>query len=129
MEASPSSAARGASTRRRLWVGAGLAVVAAGAVALILHSDLLRAKTEPKPVTLQFAPGEDRKTLGLDGTETFDIVGVADLKPRQDVEVRLTKADGATSTFTARCRIDTVNELDYFRAGGILQYVLRNLAA
>ena len=78
---------------------------------------------------LQFAPGEDRKTLGFDGTETFSIAGVADLKPRQDVEVRATKADGASSTFTARCRIDTVNELDYFRSGGILHYVLRNLAA
>ncbi|HZF43258.1 MAG TPA: aconitate hydratase, partial [Sphingomonadaceae bacterium] len=78
---------------------------------------------------LQFAPGEDRKTLGFDGTETFAITGVADLKPRQDVEVHVTKADGGTSSFTARCRIDTVNELDYFRSGGILQYVLRNLAA
>ncbi|CAA9487973.1 MAG: Aconitate hydratase, partial [uncultured Sphingomonadaceae bacterium] len=78
---------------------------------------------------LQFAPGEDRKTLRLDGTETFDITGIADLKPRQDVEVRVTRADGTSETFTARCRIDTVNELDYFRSGGILQYVLRNLAA
>ncbi len=78
---------------------------------------------------LQFAPGEDRKTLRLDGTESFDIAGVAELKPRQDVEVTLSRADGTTETFTARCRIDTVNELDYFRSGGILQYVLRNLAA
>ncbi len=78
---------------------------------------------------LQFAPGEDRKTLRLDGSETFDIAGVADIKPRQDVEVRMTRTDGSAETFTARCRIDTVNELDYFRGGGILHYVLRNLAA
>jgi aconitate hydratase len=53
---------------------------------------------------------------------------VSQLRPRQDVEVKLVRADGTTETFTARCRIDTVNELEYFLNGGILQYVLRNLA-
>ena len=77
---------------------------------------------------LQFAEGTDRKTLGLEGTETFTITGVADLKPRQDVEVTLTRADGTTSTFLTKCRIDTINELEYFLNGGILHYVLRNLA-
>ncbi|MBA3878472.1 MAG: aconitate hydratase AcnA [Sphingobium sp.] len=77
---------------------------------------------------LQFAEGTDRKTLGLDGTETFTITGVADLKPRQDVEVTLTRADGTTSSFMTKCRIDTINELEYFLNGGILHYVLRNLA-
>ena len=77
---------------------------------------------------LQFAEGTDRKTLGLDGTETFTITGVADLKPRQDVEVTLTRADGTASTFLTKCRIDTINELEYFLNGGILHYVLRNLA-
>jgi aconitate hydratase len=51
------------------------------------------------------------------------------LKPRQDVEVLVKRADGSTFTFTALCRIDTVNELEYFMNGGILQYVLRKLAA
>ena len=78
---------------------------------------------------LQFAEGVDRKTLKLDGSETFTITGVADLRPRQTVEVTLTRADGSTETFATRCRIDTVNELDYFLNGGILHYVLRNLAA
>ena len=78
---------------------------------------------------LQFAEGSDRKTLGLDGSETFDIAGMADLKPRQDVTVRLTRADGSNVEFTARSRIDTQQELDYFYAGGILPYVLRKLAA
>ena len=77
---------------------------------------------------LQFVEGTDRKTLGLDGTETFTITGVADLKPRQMVEVSLTRADGSTSTFQTLCRIDTINELEYFLNGGILHYVLRNLA-
>ena len=78
---------------------------------------------------LQFADGVDRKTLGLDGSETFTITGVAELRPRQDVMVTLTRADGRTETFATRCRIDTVNELDYFLNGGILHYVLRKLAA
>jgi aconitate hydratase len=55
--------------------------------------------------------------------------GVADLKPQQDVEVEVTRKDGSTFTFTALCRIDTANEVEYFMNGGILQYVLRKLAA
>ena len=78
---------------------------------------------------LQFADGVTRQTLKLDGTETFTITGVADLRPRQTVEVTLKRADGSTETFETRCRIDTVNELEYFLNGGILQYVLRKLAA
>lgn len=78
---------------------------------------------------LQFADGVDRKTLKLDGTETFTIENVAGLRPRQAVTVKLTRADGTTETFETRCRIDTVNELDYFLNGGILPYVLRKLAA
>jgi len=78
---------------------------------------------------LQFADGVTRETLGLDGSESFTIQHVADIRPRQDVEVILTRADGKTEKFLTRCRIDTVNELEYFLHGGILQYVLRNLAA
>ncbi|MCP3732973.1 aconitate hydratase AcnA [Sphingomonas sp. MG17] len=77
---------------------------------------------------LQFAEGIDRNTLNLKGDETFTISGVSQLRPRQDVEVKLVRADGTTETFLTRCRIDTVNELEYFLNGGILQYVLRNLA-
>jgi aconitate hydratase len=78
---------------------------------------------------LQFADGVDRKTLKLDGSETFTIMGIADLKPRQDVIVTLTRADGTVETFLTKCRIDTANELEYFTNGGILHYVLRKLAA
>ncbi|TPG11986.1 aconitate hydratase AcnA [Sphingomonas oligophenolica] len=78
---------------------------------------------------LQFAEGVTRQTLELDGSETFTIRGVADIRPRQEVEVMLTRADGASERFMTRCRIDTVNELEYFLNGGILQYVLRKLAA
>ncbi|MBX9876119.1 MAG: aconitate hydratase, partial [Beijerinckiaceae bacterium] len=78
---------------------------------------------------LQFKQGESRETLGLTGDDTFTIRGVAGLKPRQDVEVEVTRADGSTFTFMALCRIDTANELEYYLNGGILHYVLRNLAA
>ena len=78
---------------------------------------------------LQFKDGQNKDTLGLTGDESFTITNVAGLKPRQDVDVVVTRADGSTFTFTALCRIDTVNELEYFLNGGILQYVLRKLAA
>ena len=78
---------------------------------------------------LQFEGGETAHSLGLDGSETFTIRGVAGLKPRDDVQVEAKKADGTIAGFTARCRIDTYNELEYFKAGGILHYVLRKLAA
>ena len=78
---------------------------------------------------LQFADGESAVTYDLDGTETFSIAGIAEIEPRQDVAVQVTRADGSSVTINARCRIDTYNELEYYRSGGILQYVLRNLAA
>ena len=78
---------------------------------------------------LQFRDGENAASLGLTGEDSFTIHGIADLKPRQDVEVKVTRDNGEEFSFTARCRIDTSNELEYFNAGGILQYVLSKLAA
>jgi aconitate hydratase len=78
---------------------------------------------------LQFREGESAQSLGLDGSEKFSVSGVADLQPRQDVEVTVRRQDKSEFAFTARCRIDTYNELEYFRAGGILPFVLRRLAA
>ncbi len=78
---------------------------------------------------LEFKPGVTRKTLRLDGTERFDITGIADgITPRQDVACRITRADGSVEEIALTCRIDTLDEVEYFRHGGILQYVLRNLA-
>jgi aconitate hydratase len=78
---------------------------------------------------LEFAPGETRATLGLTGEETFDIVGIAaELRPRMPVVVTAKAADGKVTSFTAVVRIDTPDEADYYRHGGILQYVLRQLA-
>ena len=78
---------------------------------------------------LQFKDGDTRVSLGLTGDETFTIKGVASLQPRQDVSVEVTRKDGSTFTFTALCRIDTANEVEYFMNGGILHYVLRKLAS
>jgi aconitate hydratase len=77
---------------------------------------------------LNFMPGENAESLGLDGSETYTITGIADLRPRQDIEVQVARADGSAMTLMARCRIDTYNELEYFKSGGILHYVLRRLA-
>ena len=76
---------------------------------------------------LQFAAGETRQSLGLDGTETFDIQIDDALAPGQDVKVSAKKLGGEAVNFTARCRIDTPVEIDYYRNGGILQTVLRRL--
>ncbi len=78
---------------------------------------------------LQFKDGDTRKTRGLGGDDTFSIRGLAELAPGQDVIVDVTHANGATSSFTAQCRIDTANEMEYYKHGGILQYVIRGLAA
>ncbi len=77
---------------------------------------------------LQFKEGDTRNSLGLTGEDSFTIQGVAEIKPRQDVEVVVTRKDGSSFTFTALCRIDTANEVEYFMNGGILHYVLRKLA-
>jgi aconitate hydratase len=78
---------------------------------------------------LQFQEGEGANVLGLDGTEIYSVDGIASIEPRQEVAVQVTRADGSKQMITARCRIDTYNELEYYRSGGILHYVLRKLAA
>jgi aconitate hydratase len=65
----------------------------------------------------------------FDGSESFTVTGIGELTPRQHVQVQVARADGSTFEFTARVRIDTLNELEYFRSGGILHYVLRKLAS
>ena len=79
-------------------------------------------------VPLQFKPGENLKTHGLTGFETFEVVGIsAGLKLRQDLTVKATGDEGKVTEFAVICRIDTPAELDYYRHGGILEYVLRQL--
>ncbi|WP_207568043.1 aconitate hydratase [Mycolicibacter engbaekii] len=81
-------------------------------------------------IPLQFPAGESAGSLGLDGTETFDIVGIEELnsgKTPKTVKVTATKENGEKVEFDAVVRIDTPGEADYYRNGGILQYVLRNM--
>jgi aconitate hydratase len=77
---------------------------------------------------LQLEGGQTWKSLGLKGEEVVSIRGLAGLKPRAAVEVEIAFSDRSRKTVPATVRIDTENELDYFRSGGILHYVLRNLA-
>ena len=78
---------------------------------------------------LQFEEGVTRETLKLTGDEHVSVKGVGALSPRDMLDVTITYADGHAETVKAMARIDTENELEYFRNGGILHYVLRNLAA
>lgn len=82
-------------------------------------------------IPLQFPEGESHESLGLDGTETFDITGIEELnegRTPKTVAVVATKEDGSTVEFDAVVRIDTPGEADYYRNGGILQYVLRHMS-
>jgi aconitate hydratase len=76
---------------------------------------------------LEFLPGETRESLGLTGFELFDVEGVATLEPRKKLTVRARSEGGSTKTFQVVARVDTPVELEYYRHGGILQYVLRSL--
>jgi len=79
---------------------------------------------------LQFQPGESRESLGLTGRETYDILGIdGELKPRQLMTVRATSDDGSTKEFQAIARLDSPIDIRYYHNGGILQTVLRRLAA
>ena len=78
---------------------------------------------------LQFKDGTNRQALGLKGDEKYDIKGIeAGLKPRSDMAVSITYADGRKKDITVLCRIDTLDEIEYFKNGGILHYVLRSIA-
>jgi aconitate hydratase len=79
---------------------------------------------------LEFVNGETRQSLGLTGFETYDIEGLDDtITPRATLTVKATSADGSVKAFSARCRIDTPEEMQYYKNGGILPYVLRSLVA
>ncbi|HEY9763031.1 MAG TPA: aconitate hydratase AcnA [Trichocoleus sp.] len=79
---------------------------------------------------LQLQEGTNRQTLGLDGTETFDLVGLSGgIQPRMTVTLVIHRANGSTEEVPLLCRIDTLDEVEYYRNGGILHYVLRQLLA
>jgi aconitate hydratase len=79
---------------------------------------------------LQFKEGTTARTLGLDGSETYDVLGMGgSLKPQQDLMLHITRAGGEALDVPVRCRIDTPIEIDYYQHGGILPYVLRQILA
>jgi len=79
-------------------------------------------------IPFEFTGGDTRKTLGLTGDETVSISGLDSIKPQQVVDCSLTFADGSTKVIQLKCRIDTAIEIEYIEHGGVLHYVLRNLA-
>ena len=116
----------------RDWAAKGTALLGVKAVIAESYERIHRSNLVGMGVLpLQFNNNENAEKLGLDGSETFDIKGIEELnngKIPQNVEVVATGKNG-TKTFTAKVRIDTPGEADYFRHGGILPYVLRQLAA
>jgi aconitate hydratase len=77
---------------------------------------------------MEYLPGQNAASLGLTGHERYDVEGIAgDLQPKQTLRVRAVSDDGSETSFEVRCRIDTPVEVEYYRHGGILQYVLRQL--
>lgn len=102
----------------------GVKAVIAGSFERIHRSNLIGMGVLP----LEFNDGVTWESLGLTGDEEVTIEGVNQIQPRQQVDVEITKADGSRTTTATTVRIDTDNELDYYRNGGILHYVLRNLA-
>jgi aconitate hydratase len=104
----------------------GVRAVIAESFERIHRSNLLGMGVLP----LEFLPGETRVTHGLTGYESYDIIGMSeDMKPRSVVTVRVQSAVGKEKTFQAVARIDTPEEMSYYRHGGILPYVLRQLVA
>jgi aconitate hydratase len=104
----------------------GVKVVVAQSFERIHRSNLVGMGVLP----LQFKDGTTAQTLQLDGTESYDVVGLDEsIKPQQDLTLKITRKSGAVENVVVRCRIDTPIEIDYYQHGGILPYVLRQIVA
>ena len=79
-------------------------------------------------IPFEFTGGDTRKSLGLTGEEEVTIMGLDDVRPLQETPCTIKMADGSVKEITLKCRIDTAIEIDYIKHGGVLHYVLRNLA-
>jgi aconitate hydratase len=116
----------------RDWAAKGTALLGVRAVIVESYERIHRSNLIGMGVApLQFEPGAGARELGLDGTEVYNVLGLADIgdqPPPRTVTVEARRTDGTVTAFTARLRIDTPAEAAYFRHGGILPYVLRKLA-
>ena len=113
----------------RDWAAKGTRLLGVRAVIAVSYERIHRSNLVGMGVLpLQFPAGEDAASLGLDGTESFDITGI-DAGRAKSVKVRATSTEGKVTEFDALVRIDTPKEVDYFQHGGILHYVLRQLAS
>jgi aconitate hydratase len=116
----------------RDWAAKGTALMGVGAVVVESFERIHRSNLVGMGVLpLQFKEGQSAISLGLDGTELFDLVGLegGDVRPRQDVALRVTRNDGSAFEVALTLRIDTPIEIEYYKNGGILPYVLRQLIA
>jgi aconitate hydratase len=112
----------------RDWAAKGTRLLGVGAVAARSFERIHRSNLVGMGVLpLQFEEGSDAKTLGLDGTETFSIEGIDELRPQQNATLVIRKSGGEESRVNVRVRVDTPIEVEYYRHGGILPYVLRQL--
>ncbi|MDP1580626.1 MAG: aconitate hydratase, partial [Candidatus Didemnitutus sp.] len=104
----------------------GVKVVVAQSYERIHRSNLVGMGVLP----LQFKDGANAQSLKLDGSETYDVIGLTPaVKPQQDLTLRITRQDGSVQDVAVACRIDTPIEIDYYQHGGILPYVLRQIVA
>jgi aconitate hydratase len=78
---------------------------------------------------LQFMPGESAQSLGINGDETIDVLGLDHIAPQQELRLKIRKPDGGEREIRVKSRIDTAIEVDYYRHGGILPYVLRDIVS
>ena len=115
----------------RDWAAKGTALLGVKAVVAQSFERIHRSNLVGMGVLpLQFKEGASVRALKLDGSETYDVVGLgADLKPQQDLILKITRTDGKVENVPVKCRIETPIEIDYYQHGGVLPYVLRQLVA
>jgi aconitate hydratase len=101
----------------------GVKVVVARSFERIHRSNLVGMGVLP----LQFTGADSAQSLGIKGDETFDILGLDDIHPQQELRLRIKRPDGTEQTIVVKSRIDTAIEVDYYKHGGILPFVLREL--
>jgi len=113
----------------RDWAAKGTALLGVKAVLVESFERIHRSNLVGMGVLpLTFLDGADRNSLGLTGEEVLDIVGLADLRPRMELTLVIHRPGGNVDKVGVQCRVDTVDEVAYYRHGGILQYVLRGMA-